>query len=88
MISCWTGSYIYLKFNSFSVVIDDFGHVLIFWWENLFLRWNQLGQNVEINFSSINFDSSWKLFGSELNIMKMHCSWFIGVHYTGIYFTE
>ena len=56
----WTGRYVYVKFNVFSVIRDDFGHVLI----PLCLRVSQWGQVVKMNFSSINFDSCWKLFGS------------------------
>ena len=34
----WTGSEIYLMFNIFSVIRNDFGHQLICSWVNLFVR--------------------------------------------------
>ena len=34
----WAASSIYLKFNVFSVIRNVFGHLLICWWVNLFVR--------------------------------------------------
>ena len=74
--------YIYVNFNVFCVIRNDFGHEHICWWATLLVRASQWGQVVEINFSSIiNFASCWKLFLSlpvGSCIMKMH-SWYITI---------
>ena len=91
MISLWIGKLNYVKFNIFSVIINNFGHVIICWWVTLFVRLNYWGQVLEMNFSSnnINFDKLLK-FVSFLascviynkNTLLMMC------YHTGIYFPE
>ena len=59
----WAGSWIYVKFNDLSVTRNAFGFVLKCFWVILFVRGSKWDQVIEINFSSVNLDSCWKLFG-------------------------
>ena len=38
MISWGTRSSFYINFNVFSIMRNDFGHVLIYWWVGLFIK--------------------------------------------------
>ena len=63
---------------NFSLIRNDFGHVLICLWVTLFLRVSCWRPVVEIDFSSINFNKLLKVVSFSAS-MKMHCSWCITI---------